>query len=161
MHPRIVRISRDPELKMFVNADVRDQPSCPQILQLRSDNPIYFANAEYTVAHIIQRLDEQQGPVKFLLLDFQAMGFIDVTGVDELRVLLEEVRGRQMELALMEVHLPVMDVLRSTGFLDQIKSGHLLQKRGDAIGFLFQQIDHDYCRADCPYRLYLECDTVK
>lgn len=161
MHPRIVRMSRDPELAMFVNADTLKKPSCPQILQLRSDNSIYFANAEYTIEHIIERLDEQETPVKFLLLDLQAMGFIDVTGVDELRMLLEEVRGRGMELALMEVRQPVMAVLESTGFLAQMPSGNLFQKRGDAIGFLFQRIDHGYCRKTCPHRLFIECATIK
>ncbi|MBI9085874.1 MAG: sulfate permease [Desulfobacterales bacterium] len=161
MHPRIVRISRDPELEMFVNADTLGQPSCPQILQLRSDNAIYFANAEYTIEHIIKRLDEQETPVQFLLLDFQAMGFIDVTGVDELRMLLEEIRGRGMALALMEVRQPVVAVLESTGFLAQIQPGHLFQKRGDAISFLFQRIDHGYCRKTCPHRLFIECGTVK
>lgn len=161
MHPRIVRVSRDPELKMFVNADALDKPSCPQMLQLRSDNSIYFANAEYTVEHILERLDEQETPVRYLLLDFQAMGFIDVTGVDELRTLLEEVRSRGMDMALMEVHQPVMAVLQSTGFLQALQPDHVLQKRGDAIGFLFQQLDHGYCRKTCPHRLFIECATVK
>ena len=55
---------------MFVNADEVNRPSCPQILQLRSDNTIFFANAEYTVDNIIKRMDEQTTPLKFLLLDF-------------------------------------------------------------------------------------------
>jgi SulP family sulfate permease len=33
MHPRIVRVTKDPAYNMFVNADVNDKPSCPQILQ--------------------------------------------------------------------------------------------------------------------------------
>ncbi|MFH1490995.1 MAG: sulfate permease, partial [Pseudomonadota bacterium] len=75
MHPRIVRVTKDPELNMFVNGDLFNKPSCPQILQLRSDNAIYFANAEYTVERILERLDEQKTPTKFLLLDLEAMGF--------------------------------------------------------------------------------------
>ena len=57
---------------MFINADELNKPSCPQLLQLRSDNAIYFANAEYTMDHILKRLDEHKTPIKFLLLDFQA-----------------------------------------------------------------------------------------
>ena len=161
MHPRIVRISKDPELNMFVNADVFDKPSCPQILQLRSDNEIYFANAEYTVAHILERLDEQTTPVKFLLLDLEAMGFVDITGVDELRVLLDETRTRKMALALMGIHLPVMAVFKSSGFIRDLNPKYLIKRRGDAIGILFPDIDHDYCRSTCPYKLFYECSTVK
>ena len=161
MHPRIVRVTKDPELNMFLNADIHEKPSCPQILQLRSDNAIYFANAEYTIEHLIERLDEQSTPVKFLLLDFQAVGFIDITGVEELRVLLDGLKERNVRLALMGVHLPVKQVFESSGFINELQSGHLIENRGEAITFLFQQIDHGYCKDVCPYALFLECPTVK
>ncbi|MBU1231436.1 MAG: SulP family inorganic anion transporter, partial [Proteobacteria bacterium] len=35
MHPSIVRITKDPELNMFVDGDLTKKPDCPQILQLR------------------------------------------------------------------------------------------------------------------------------
>jgi sulfate permease, SulP family len=161
MHPRVVRVSKDPELGMFLNADEAGKPSCPQILHLRSDNAIYFANAEYTMAHLLERLEEQTTPVKFLLIDFQAVGFIDVTGIDELRGLIEEIRARGLELALMGVKLPVKQVFKSTGFMEELSPGHLIENRGDAILFLFPKIDHAYCKNICPYALFNECPSVK
>ncbi len=161
MHPRIVRITKDPDLNMFVNADAQDKPSCPQILQLRSDNVIYFANAEYTVEHILERLNEHQTETKFLLLDFEAIGFIDITGVDELRVLHDEVKERGVRLAIMDVHLPVMDVFKSSGLIKELEPGLLIENRGEAISILFQNIDHKYCKDVCPYRLFYECSSVE
>ena len=161
MHPRIVRITKDPYLNMFVNADAHDKPSCPQILQLRSDNVIYFANAEYTVEHILERLNEHPTETIFLLLDFEAIGFIDITGVDELRVLHDEVKERGVRLAIMDVHLPVMDVFKSSGFIKELEPGLLIENRGEAISILFQYIDHKYCKDVCPYRLFYECSTVE
>ena len=161
MRPRIVRVTKDPELKMFVNADLYEKPSCPQILQLRSENAIYFANAEYTIEHLLGRLDEQTTPTKYLLLDFQAVGFIDITGIDELRVLLDEVKERGAKLAFMGVHLPVKQIFESSGFLKELQPGHLIENRGDAITFLFQHIDHGYCKDVCHYELFHECSTIK
>lgn len=161
MHPRIVRVTKDPELKMFVNADLYEKPSCPQILQLRSENAIYFANAEYTIEHLLGRLDEQTTPIRYLLLDFQAVGFIDITGIDELRVLLDEVKERGARLAFTGVHLPVKQIFESSGFLKELQPGHLIENRGDAITFLFQHIDHEYCKDVCPYELFHECSTIK
>ena len=161
MHPRIVRVSKDPELNMFINADAYQKPGCPQILQLRSDNAIYFANAEYTIEHIVERLDEQATPVKFLLLDFQAVGFIDITGVDELRVLFDELKTRGVGLTFVNVRLPVKKVFASSGFLSQLNSDSLLVNSGEAITLLFGQIDHGYCKNVCPYRIFNECSTVK
>jgi len=146
---------------MFVNADIFEKPGCPQILHLRSDNSIYFANAEYTVEHILERMEEIDTPVKFLLLDLQAMAFIDITGINELKILKEEARAKNMELALMEIHLPVTEVMKSSGFMAQMNAGLILQKRGEAITTLFQHLDHDYCKNVCPHTLFFECKTVK
>ncbi|MCK5233059.1 MAG: SulP family inorganic anion transporter, partial [Desulfobulbaceae bacterium] len=161
MHPRIVRVTKDPELNMFVNADLHNKPSCPQILQLRSDNVICFANAEYTLEHLLERVEEQTTPVKFLLLDLEAMGFIDITGIDELRVLHDKLITRGIELALMGVRLPVRKVFDSTGFTKEINPEHLIENRRDAISRLFRHIDHEYCKSACPYQLYIECSGVK
>ncbi len=161
MHPRIVRITKDPEYNMFVNADLMKKPGCPQILQLRSDNSIYFANAEYTVEQIIERMEESETPLKFLLLDFNSMGFIDITGIEELRALKEEVNSRGTEMAVMNVHLPVMMVFESSGLTDELTQELIFKERGGAISNLFRQLDHDYCKNKCPHVLYNECSTVK
>ena len=161
MHPRVVRISKSPELGMFTNADAADIPSCPQILQLRSDNSIFFANAEYTIEHIMERFDEQEDPPKYLLLDLQSMTFIDITGVDELRELKDTLKDRGTELAMMEIHIPVRQVFDSSGFTAEIGPGLVFYKRGDAYEALFAKLDHDYCRNLCPYALFQECHTIK
>jgi SulP family sulfate permease len=161
MHPRIVRITKDPELNMFVNADVYRKPSCPQILELRPDNCIFFGNAEYTMEQLLSRLDEQRTPIKFLLLDFESIAFIDISGVDELFGLLDELKAKKIEMAFLYVHLPVKKVLESTNFLYMVGQDRMLEKMGDAIAYLFERLDHDYCRNVCPYKLFHECSTVK
>lgn len=161
MHPRIVRMTKDPELNTFLNADAMNKPSCPQILQLRSDNSIYFANAEYTIEHLLKRVDEQTTPLKFMLLDLEAVGFVDITGVEELETLLEELSAKEIRMALMGVHRPVQEVFTSSGFMDKIEPELLIKARGDAIGRLFPLLDHEYCRNTCPYSLFLECPSVK
>ena len=161
MHPRIVRITKDPELNMFVNADVYRKPNCPQILELRPDNCIFFGNAEYTMEQLLGRLEEQRSPVKFLLLDFESIAFIDMSGVDELFGLLDELKARRVEMAFLYVHLPVKKVLETTGFLDVVGRDRMQEKMGDAIAYLFERLDHDYCRNVCPYKLFHECSTVK
>jgi len=167
MHPRIVRITKDPVHNMFVNADLADKPSCPQILHLRSDNAMYFANAEYTVEHIIYRVEQVDTPLRFLLLDFQAVGFIDITAIDELPALNEELRTRKIRLAMMAVHRPVMEAFDRSGFIKEIDteclidSSCLMEHKGEAIIRLFAGLDHEYCRDKCPYALFYECSQVK
>jgi len=161
MHPRIVRVSKDPEFKMFINADELNKPSCPQLLQLRSDNAIYFANAEYTMDHILKRLDEHKTPIKFLLLDFHAVGFIDASGMFELRALHEELNTRCVRLALMGVNSPVKKVFVSSGFMDELEPTLFIENRGEAITVLFPFLFHEYCKRLCPHQLFYECPDKK
>jgi len=161
MHPRIVRVTKDPAYNMFVNADVHEKPSCPQILHLRSDNVMFFANAEYTTDHMLERLSEQNTPVKFLLLDLQAVTYIDMTGIDALQTLQEEISAKKNQLALMGVHLPVMHVFKTSGFYEKLDPDLVIETRGDAIKILFKRLDHNYCKNTCPYELFHECLTVK
>ncbi|MDM8539288.1 solute carrier family 23 protein, partial [Desulfobacterales bacterium HSG17] len=161
MHPRIVRITKDPEKNMFLNGDAYNKPSCPQILHLRSDSEIYFGNAEFLVEHMIELLDEQETPVKFLLLDFQAVGFIDLTGIDELRVLMEETKIRDIQSAFVSIHIPVMNIYKSSEFINEINHEYIFNKRGDAFSSLFTRIDHSYCKKSCPHNIFNECSLVK
>jgi sulfate permease, SulP family len=167
MHPRIVEITKDPAFNLFINADATGKPGCPQILHLRSDNVIFFANAEYTVEHILERVEMINTPLKFLLINFQAVGFIDITGIDELRRLKEELMVRGIQLAFFDVHQPVMKTFLSSGFSDEMKTGGMIEqtdltsRQGKALAEVFKEIDHEYCRNSCPYKLFYECATVK
>jgi sulfate permease, SulP family len=161
MHPSIVRITKDPYLNMFVDADLYEKPSCPQILHLRSDNVIYFANAGYTIEQILEKLDIPKTPVKYLLLDLQAMGFIDITGIDELRTLMDEIQLRKIQVAFMGINQEVMETFTNSSFIDEIEPDLLIKNRGQAISVLFKQLDHVYCKNQCPYALFNECPEVK
>ena len=64
-------------------------------------------------------------------------------------------------MAFLYVHLPVKKVLESTNFLDMVGRDRVQEKMGEAIAYLFERLDHDYCRNVCPYKLFHECSTVK
>jgi SulP family sulfate permease len=89
------------------------------------------------------------------------MIIIDITGIDELRILLDEVKLRGVEVAFMSIHIPVRQVFDSSGLIKELEPGCLIENRGDAITLLFQKIDHEYCKETCPYSLFHECVTVK
>jgi SulP family sulfate permease len=106
-------------------------------------------------------VDEVDTPLKCLVLDFEAAGFIDITGTDELGILKEELRERHIELYIMSVSIPVMKVFTTSGFMDRLGVDNLISNRNDAIAILFKRLDHEYCRQTCPYYLFYECHDVK
>ncbi len=161
MHPNIVRITKDPDLNMFVDGDLTDKPDCPQILQLRIDSEIYFGNAQFLFEHILERLNAVASPVKFLILDFQAVSFVDITGIDELRLLLEEINSRSARAVFININPSVQKVFNSSGFVDDIDSDLIFEGKGSATSELFRRIDHSYCKSICKNILFTECAAVK
>ncbi|MBU0960828.1 MAG: STAS domain-containing protein, partial [Proteobacteria bacterium] len=161
MHPSIVRITKDPELNMFVDGDLTKKPDCPQILQLRIDSEIYFGNAQFFAEHILERLEESSSAVKYLLLDFQAVNFIDITGIDELRVLMEDIKSRGVQPAFINITPPVEKVFISSGLMNDIDPTLIFDGKGTATKQLLIHLDQDYCKSTCQNTLFQECITLK
>lgn len=161
IHPAVVRITKDPELNMFVDGDLADKPDCPQIMQLRIDSEIYFGNAQVLSELIRDRLNTRSTPVKFLILDFQAVSFVDLTGIDELTLLMEDLTIRAIRPVFININSPVQKVFASSGFTDKIDTHLIFDGKGTATREIFPSLDHDYCRKTCPNLLFHECTTLK
>lgn len=159
MHPRIVEITKDIDQQMFLNAEPNKSPLCPQLMILRIDNAMFFANAEYTVDRIAAMLDRRTTPVRYLLLDFKGVGFIDITATDELKTLFADLNARGVKPLLISPHLPVRQTLESSGLVAQIGEKRIFAGYSTAISSLFPDLDHGYCRKTCPYSLFPECTT--
>ncbi len=161
MYPRIVRLSRDPKTKTFVNAEVFGIPECPQILFIRPDASLYFANAEHIFEEIEELLKRKGKALKYLVIDGESINYMDATAVEVFKDFVEELNRMGMELYLVNVKRPVKEVLYGAGIINLIGSDKLLSSKGQTIGFLFKKLDHEYCKKDCPYAVFDECATVK
>lgn len=161
MHPKIIRVTRDETLGIFLEADRHDRPNCPQILLLQIDSEIYFGNAEYTVSHIIERVQKQNKFLKYLIIDFQSVTCIDITGIDELQGLLHELHGHQIETAFLNLNDEVQSQFSTSGLTTELDLDLIFTSKGSAIKSLFSRLDHEYCGRVCPLSLFNECTSVK
>ncbi len=178
MSPRLIMLTRDPHSEIFVNAETRNLPVCPQILYLMPDFSIYFANAEYFREHVLEaakghsrhnetnRPDNKgstvlHNPLKYILLDMEMVNKIDSTGIDELKELIFELRKMGIEIYLANVKSPVKKTIENSDLFRHLKQDKCYVSKSDAITRLFNQIDYDYCRDKCPYMVFWECETVK
>ncbi len=154
MHPRIVPMAWDPKKEAYLHTEDGSTSCCPQTTILRVDNAIYFANAEYTVEHLLEHVDspraEGSPPLRFVLLDFKGVGFMDITGVDELNALLEDLRAKGMQMHIVSLHLPVHQVFVSTGFLQDLGEDAIHTSYHEAMAAISTDMDHDLCGVDCP-----------
>ncbi|MDW8433203.1 MAG: SulP family inorganic anion transporter [Aquificaceae bacterium] len=160
LYPRIVRMSRDPVSKTFVNAESSNLPTCPQIEMVRPEASFYYANTD-NILEEIGDIAEQKPALKHLVIDCESVNYMDGTALDALNDFLENTRKRGINLVFVNVKGPVEDVMRRSGFLDKLGKENILPSKGYALGELFKSIDHSYCARTCPYALFNECYTVK
>jgi len=164
MYPRLVVLTRNPQSQTFVNAERENLPECPQILYIRPNMPIYFANAEYVYEYVLNKVIERRTkgkPLKFLLLDMEAVNYIDATGVSTLMRLFDELKKHKVEPALANIACDVYPLLERINFDKHVDIELIFDSKGQSIVELFNKLDHEYCSKKCPYAVFRECYSVK
>ena len=103
--------------------DVDDYPDArpvPGLVVYRYDSPLFFANAENFRTRALDAVDAAEPPVRWLLLNTEANIEIDITALDALDSLREELAGRGIVLALARVKQDLRDNLETAGFLERL-----------------------------------------
>jgi SulP family sulfate permease len=103
--------------------DVDDYPDAtlvPGLVVYRYDSPLFFANVQDFTTRALQALDDAPGPVAWFLLNAEANVTVDLTAVDTLETLRQEVARRGVVFAMARVKQDLRDDLDRAGFIDQV-----------------------------------------
>jgi len=104
----------------------------PEVLAIRVDESLYFANTKY-LEDTVLRLIAEQPAVKHLVLIGSAINDIDASALETLASLRSELRSAGVTLHLAEIKGPVLDRLRAIGFVDEIGEEHIHFSTHDAL----------------------------
>ena len=97
----------------------------PGILIVRLDEPLFFANANATRTQILNLAKESESPPKAILFDMSASNNIDITSIDMLWSLINDLDAEKITVLLCHVLGPVRDKLRISGLMDRIGAKHI------------------------------------
>ncbi len=164
MYPRIVILTRDPTTRTFVNAEKKGLPECPQIMFIRPNMSIYFGNAQYVYDYIYSKVEDalfHGRPLKFVLVDMEAVNYVDATGAETIVRLVQDLQKLGVKVAFANIGCDVYPILENAGFDKVVDHELVFDAKGQAIGKLFEKLDHDYCANSCKYVVFEECKTVK
>jgi SulP family sulfate permease len=106
--------------------DIDDYPDAqlvPGLLVYRYDSPLFFANAadfRRRALRSVARVEQDHGPVRWLLLNTESYVEVDSTAVDILEQLRRELGARGIELALARVKQDLAVQLDRAGLLEKI-----------------------------------------
>jgi SulP family sulfate permease len=107
--------------------DIDDYPTgttVPGLVVYRYDAPLCFANAEDFRRRALAALDDDPDP-RWLLLNTEAITEIDITAVDTLGALADELDQRGVVLALARTKQDLMAPLRRAGLVERIGPGRI------------------------------------
>ncbi|MEH6566842.1 MAG: sulfate permease [Halopseudomonas sp.] len=114
--PHVAVVGRVPETHHFRNTKRHLVETVPQLLALRIDENIFFANTKAVEQAIYQALADYPDTREVLLI-LSAVNHIDSTGLDMLSELTLGLSERDIHLHLAEVKGPLMDHLEHTDWI--------------------------------------------
>ena len=92
----------------------------PGLIAYRFYAPLLFSNAGHFVARVRELISASPQPVRWFLLDAQAITDIDVTAVESLESLHEELRRKGIALKIAHANRPLRELLQRTGLAKEI-----------------------------------------
>ena len=111
----------------------------PEILLIRVDENLYFANSSNLEERIQHEVAERHDVTEVVLI-CSAVNFIDASALEALEELERNLQDAGVTLHLAEIKGPVMDRLRRTHFLENLSPGQVFLSTHDAVRTLREKV---------------------
>jgi high affinity sulfate transporter 1 len=108
--------------------DIKDwqgATTIPGLVIYRYDAPLCFANAENFKQRSLAAIAAEVYPVEWFVLNMEANVTIDITAIDMLTELRDELASRNITFAMARVKQDLYLELEKAGFLSQVKAEHI------------------------------------
>lgn len=143
-YPHIAELGRVPGSTEFRNIErFSNLETYADILIVRFDAQLFFANANSLTKYIQQKLVQKTG-TQHLILDCSTIAHLDSSAVHMLHDLVQDLQNKDIQIYLVGVIGPVRDILRLNGLLhdELIERFHL--STNDAVEFIRFQKENDF-----------------
>lgn len=136
-HPHIAVVGRVPGTEHFRNVERFQVETNCEVLTVRIDESLFFANARMLEDKINQLVAEQK-QVKDVVLMCTAVNMIDASALESLEMICARLQSTDIRLHLSEVKGPVMDRLKGSAFISHL-SGEIYLTQNQAFEALCHQ----------------------
>ena len=122
---------------------------CPQIVIIRFEGPLFFANTSYFETRVLERVASMPH-LRFIIIDAVAINEIDATGEAMLHSLSHTLVSQNIKFLFVRVQAEVMDVLERCEFASPDWADHFLATRNEALDYAWSRLrQQGHC--ECPY----------
>ncbi len=129
--PHSAVVGQVPGTEHFRNVNRHEVVVTPEVLSVRIDESLYFANARFLEDRINDAVALDPN-IEHVILMCSAVNFIDASALESLEAINERLHDANVMLHLSEVKGPVMDRLKRSHFLEDL-SGRVYLTQYDAV----------------------------
>jgi sulfate permease, SulP family len=132
--PHMAQLGRVPgtntfrNISRFSNLDVKED-----LLIVRIDGPIYFANVEYIKDKLDIWVEERQDKIKMIIINMESVTNIDSTGANEFNEWIMSWRKLGIDVCMSSIKGPVRDVLSRWALLEKVGTDHIFLDDNTAV----------------------------
>ncbi len=130
-HPHIAVLGRVPKTEHYRNVNRHSVETWHHLLLVRIDESLTFANINFVEDYLTDELTRQPN-IRHVVLIFTSVSDIDTTALEALEAINQRIQASGKTLNIAEAKGPVMDKLRKTEFLEQLKPGKVFFRTEDA-----------------------------
>ena len=130
--PHMAVVGRIGKSELYRNELRYNVETSPEVIAIRVDQSLYFANTKYLEDTILGLIAER-AEVKHVILIGTAINFIDASALETLESLQHELQGAGIEFHLAAIKGPVLDELTAIGFVAQVGADHIHFSTHDAM----------------------------
>lgn len=142
--PHMARLGRVPGTNIFRNVDrFKNLEEQDDLLIVRVDGTIYFANVEFIKEKIDHWIGEKNDRVKTIILNMESVTNIDSTGAHELMEWVNQWRNSGRSVFLSSIKGPVRDELMLWGIVSLVGEDHIYLDDHSAILAFDKNADQD------------------
>ncbi|MBX2840679.1 MAG: solute carrier family 26 protein [Flammeovirgaceae bacterium] len=132
--PHLAILGNIPQTNLYKN--IQRFPEALQrddILIIRFDAQLYFANSQYFKEAIEQEIKKKGEKLKLLIISAEAINYLDSSANHTLSQLIEEIQKKNISIYISSAIGPVRDLLKKGGIGDQITEENMFNTVSEAI----------------------------
>ncbi|NNE78114.1 MAG: STAS domain-containing protein, partial [Pricia sp.] len=132
--PHIAVLGRIRNTDYFKNVTrfPEDTETFKEFLIVRFDAQLYFGNKDYFKMELLKQLDKKGTALKFIILNAEAINYIDSSAVHMLRQTINELKTKKIKLVIAGAIGPTRDIFYSSGLIHDIGKSNFFVKTSEA-----------------------------
>jgi len=135
-YPHIAVLGKLPQSDQYRNVTrFKEAQERDDILVLRLDAQLYFANVGYFLEFVDTKAREKGENLRLVVLDFAAINAIDSSALEALQTHWKQYQDQGIAIYLSDVKGPVRDTMKRSGFMDRMGADHFFMHIDHAIAY--------------------------